>query len=99
MVIPISYSTAKSSATHHLKSKENSDIVLLPQPTNDPNDPLNWSAWKKAVAILSILWFSGMGGWIVGGISPAIVIIGKEFDKDLTDTVKGVINWFVLLLG
>ncbi|KAH9212938.1 hypothetical protein DL95DRAFT_168869 [Leptodontidium sp. 2 PMI_412] len=24
-----------------------SDIVLVPQPTRDPNDPLNWSRWRK----------------------------------------------------
>src|SRR5436190_23352635 len=88
-----------ASETHRLKSKENSDIVLIPQPTDDPNDPLMWPAWKKTVAMLSILWFSGMGGWIVAGVGPALVIIGNEFEKELAETVRGVINWFVLLLG
>jgi len=88
-----------ASETHRLKSKENSDIVLIPQPTDDPNDPLMWPAWKKTVAMLVILWFSGMGGWIVAGVGPALVIIGNEFEKDLAETVRGVINWFVLLLG
>lgn len=26
---------------------KNSHIVLVPQPTDDPNDPLNWPKWKK----------------------------------------------------
>lgn len=32
------------------------DIVLSPQPSQDPNDPLNWPHWKKEVivAILSL---------------------------------------------
>ncbi|KAK8205637.1 hypothetical protein M8818_004813 [Zalaria obscura] len=37
----------------------NSHIVLSPQPSEDPNDPLNWSAWKKEVIII-ILCFGAM---------------------------------------
>ncbi|PVH81663.1 sugar transporter [Cadophora sp. DSE1049] len=37
-----------------------SDIVLQPQPSCDPNDPLNWSTWRKALnfslAALYTLW-------------------------------------------
>lgn len=90
---------ADSTEAHRFKSKKNSDIVLVPQPTDDPNDPLSWPAWKKAVATVSILCFGGMGSWIIGGISPALVIIGNEFDQDLEDTVRALINWSVLLLG
>lgn len=34
----------------------NAHIVLSPQPSEDPNDPLNWPLWKKEViiAILSL---------------------------------------------
>jgi hypothetical protein len=28
--------------------------VLIPQPTDDPEDPLNWSRWKKAAILLVI---------------------------------------------
>lgn len=49
-------------AAHDLKSKDNSDIVLVPQPADDPNDPLKWPAWKKGIAAVSVMVFSGMGG-------------------------------------
>lgn len=26
---------------------KNAHIVLVPQPSDDPNDPLNWPTWKK----------------------------------------------------
>ena len=29
----------------------NAHIVLVPQPSEDPNDPLNWSTYKKAAAM------------------------------------------------
>lgn len=30
-----------------LKENEKADIILLPRPTLDPNDPLNWPKWRK----------------------------------------------------
>ncbi|KAL4900812.1 hypothetical protein BDW74DRAFT_188048 [Aspergillus multicolor] len=29
------------------KTTSGNNIILQPQPTNDPNDPLNWPAWRK----------------------------------------------------
>ena len=31
-------------------SGKNKHIVLVPQPSDDPNDPLNWPKWKKHMA-------------------------------------------------
>jgi hypothetical protein len=86
-------------ASHHLKNKGNSDIVLIPQPTDDPNDPLNWPRWKKWFAFISMLLLCQAGGWVVGGVGSAIVLLMDEFHTDLASTVRGVINWSVLLLG
>lgn len=39
---------------HHFvksKNKNGNAPVLIPQPSDDPNDPLNWSASWKAMAI------------------------------------------------
>jgi hypothetical protein len=44
---------------------KNSHIILAPQPSEDPNDPLNWSWWKKHM-ILVIIFF----GTIVHGVIP-----------------------------
>ena len=35
--------------TQHLKHAEgkNSHIILVPQPSDDPNDPLNWPGYQK----------------------------------------------------
>ncbi|OJD20118.1 hypothetical protein ACJ73_08549 [Blastomyces percursus] len=34
-------------------------IILVPQPSDDPNDPLNWPLWKRD-AILAVLSFVGL---------------------------------------
>ena len=46
------------STSRHLKhgTGRDADIVLAPQPSDDPNDPLNWSYTRK-VAIVAILMF------------------------------------------
>lgn len=44
---------------------KNSHIVLAPQPSEDPNDPLNWSTLKKHY-ILGVIFF----GVIIHGVVP-----------------------------
>ena len=99
MVPPILLLLLTLAASHLLKSKENSDIVLIPQPTGDPNDPLNWPRWKKTVVFIAMTLFCMEGGWAIGGVSTAIVLLMNEFHTDLNTTIDGVINWSVLLLG
>jgi hypothetical protein len=40
------YGGVDLSLLKHGKGK-NEHIVLVPQPSDDPNDPLNWPQWKK----------------------------------------------------
>ncbi|KAK4549112.1 hypothetical protein LTR36_007568 [Oleoguttula mirabilis] len=37
-----------------LKTASDGHTILSPQPTSDPNDPLNWSSWKKHAVLLTI---------------------------------------------
>ncbi|KJZ77936.1 hypothetical protein HIM_02573 [Hirsutella minnesotensis 3608] len=32
-----------------------SDVELIPQPSDDPNDPLNWPRWRKDLNLVSLL--------------------------------------------
>ena len=41
-------------STKHLKTTKDGSIILIPQPTNDPNDPLNWSQAKKMLILIVI---------------------------------------------
>ncbi len=44
--------------TRHLKTTKDGATILIPQPSDDPNDPLNWSQAKKN-AILMVISFTG----------------------------------------
>lgn len=63
---------AVSSRLKHGEGK-NSHIVLVPQPTNDPNDPVNWSNTEKNL-VIAILGFGAIinGAGLVCTKSPEI---------------------------
>jgi hypothetical protein len=41
--------TGQISSSHHDGSQK--DIVLIPQPSSDPEDPLNWTYRRKILAV------------------------------------------------
>jgi hypothetical protein len=85
--------------THLLKDVKNTDIALVPQPSDDVNDPLNWCKWKKSVAFLCVCFYAFLGSWIMGGVTLGIPGIMTEFDVGLNNVVNGLISWIVLTLG
>jgi hypothetical protein len=52
------------------EKKKTSDgkIVLEPQPDDSPNDPLNWPAWRRDSALLSLGFYCMLGG----GMTPIL---------------------------
>lgn len=50
---------AGHASTRHLKTTKDGSTILIPQPSLDPNDPLNWSQTKKNI-ILAVVSFTGM---------------------------------------
>ncbi|KAF2770904.1 MFS general substrate transporter [Teratosphaeria nubilosa] len=65
---------------HFAKAGGNADAsVLLPHPSNDPNDPLNWSrTWKIFTAVSQLLYV-----WVLVcsalSIAPMFPLLGKQF--------------------
>ena len=52
--------TGQNSSSHHDNSQ--TDIVLIPQPSSDPEDPLNWPYRRKILAIsMAYLYVLGTG--------------------------------------
>ncbi|OAL35692.1 hypothetical protein AYO20_05073 [Fonsecaea nubica] len=68
---------------------KNAHIVLAPQPSEDPNDPLNWSSFKKHI-VLTIIFF----GVIIHGVVPGpilnagIIQISLDLKRSPTDVAK-----------
>lgn len=54
------------SETAHLKKGSGSDnnVVLIPQPSSSPNDPLNWPLWQRDLILILFCYLTNM---CVGG--------------------------------
>ncbi|CAD6579771.1 MAG: hypothetical protein ASARMPRED_009243 [Alectoria sarmentosa] len=72
---------------YHFAKSERNNIVLVPQPSNDPNDPLNWSPLWKLSAITSatmVTFAQGLGPLAIAPIFPQLV---EDFHSDLAGVV------------
>ena len=81
------------------KHKRGTDIVLVPQPSNDINDPLNWPAWKRGLAFSTICVFTFVVSWTLGGLGAALVELSMSLKSDLNATVHGTVSWVSLTIG
>jgi len=50
------------------KKTTDGKVVLNPQPDDSPNDPLNWPAWRRDLALVSLGFFCMLGG----GMTPVL---------------------------
>ncbi|KAH6721652.1 serine/threonine kinase 16 [Leptodontidium sp. MPI-SDFR-AT-0119] len=67
---------------------KNAHIVLSPQPSEDPNDPLNWPMWKKEL-IVAILCLGAMLNAGTNGpfLNASYFVIAQQVNKPLTTVV------------
>ncbi|KAI0880542.1 MFS general substrate transporter [Annulohypoxylon maeteangense] len=83
-----------SASTSELKKQ--GDIILVPQPSDSPNDPLNWSkTWKNAI-MFTLAFSSGVTTSLGPMISPGLVIISQQYNID-PDTVATYMVGAILL--
>jgi len=66
----------------------NAHIILAPQPSEDPNDPLNWS-WIKKEYILWILLFGSILNAATNGpfLNASYVVISQDVNHSLNEVV------------
>jgi hypothetical protein len=56
-----------------LKTAQDGKTLLIPQPSDDPRDPLNWPAWRKHTTLLVICIAGAMGDY--GSATGAIALL------------------------
>ena len=87
---------ARARASSNLK--HDGDIVLAPQPSDDPNDPLNWSRTKKN-SIVGILLF---GAFIIPAtfgplLSAGTVVISIDLQTSIQNVT--ILSGYQLLIA
>ncbi|KAF2823712.1 MFS general substrate transporter [Ophiobolus disseminans] len=66
-----------------LKHDATGQIVLVPQPSDSPNDPYNWPRWKKEMFTVVIAYGCGCVGAVGPLLTPAFVPLATEFGVPL----------------
>ncbi|KAJ6014441.1 major facilitator superfamily domain-containing protein [Penicillium herquei] len=73
-----------------LKKDSTGKIVLVPQPSESPNDPYNWSRTKKELFTVAYGWGCGCVGAVGPLLGGALVPLAKEFNVSLSTFVSAV---------
>ncbi|KAK3321778.1 major facilitator superfamily domain-containing protein [Apodospora peruviana] len=60
------------------------DVILVPQPSDSPNDPLNWAQWRKELILLIV----GLSAAVVGAYGPMLSPGFVEIAANLNITVE-----------
>ncbi|KAJ5100124.1 hypothetical protein N7532_007125 [Penicillium argentinense] len=73
------------------------DIVLVPQPTDDPDDPLRWSKSRKRSVIICVMTWCFFIGAMISGLSPAYILIEEATGISVADlsTGNGILYLFM----
>jgi hypothetical protein len=73
--------------SHHFVKGSHKD-VLVPQPSDDPNDPLNWSTWWKIACITSTAMVTFTQGFGPLALAPMFPALMEAFECDLAQAIQ-----------
>lgn len=73
--------------SHHFVKGSHRD-VLVPQPSDDPHDPLNWTTWWKAACITSAAMVTFAQGFGPLALAPMFPALMETFHCDLAGAVQ-----------
>ena len=74
---------------HGLHGENAHEIVLVPQPSDDPNDPLRWSQTRKSIAIFCAMTWCFLVAAMISGLSPAYLLIEADTGISVADLSTG----------
>jgi hypothetical protein len=82
---------------HFVKTKE-SHLVLIPQPSGDQHDPLNWKPFWKFSAIFCVSTMTFTQGFAPLALAPMFPYLIRDYNSTLEDVIQftGVT---ILILG
>ncbi|KAI0040661.1 MFS general substrate transporter [Auriscalpium vulgare] len=71
-------------------------VVLNPQPSDDPRDPLNWPRWKKEACFWTLAFAASLDGALSPMTGPSYVLLSKQFNVSVDDIAS---SFGAILLG
>ncbi|KAM5344306.1 hypothetical protein ACJ41O_012843 [Fusarium nematophilum] len=83
-----------------LRLAKDGHTVLLPQPTDDISDPLNWPSWKKHAILFTVAWGAFCADFTSAAGSAPILLQAAEWHESIgTVNETNSINVLMMALG
>ncbi|OQV06976.1 hypothetical protein CLAIMM_11472 [Cladophialophora immunda] len=82
----------------HQPHLRGTDIILVPAPSNDVNDPLRFPAWKKWAIFANMWMLTFMVNFWLGGLAPGFYLLTLEFNIDASQAT-GLLSWCFVAAG
>jgi MFS family permease len=79
--------------------KREGDIILQPQPSDSPNDPLNWSRMRKESIMLILAFSSGVTTALGPMVTPGIPLLAKKYNVSLDMAASLIIGFLAFWIG
>ena len=73
-------------------------IILDPQPDDSANDPLNWAAWRRDIALLSLGFYCALGGGMTPVLAAGFIDVADAYGVSIPQ-VALTTGFFMLGLG
>jgi hypothetical protein len=85
--------------TSALKHDKSGKLVLVPQPSDSPNDPYNWSRLKRELFCVAYLFGCGAVGAVGPLLNPALVQAAAEFNVSISSFNEGINGALLMCLA
>ncbi|KAJ5995789.1 hypothetical protein N7481_002766 [Penicillium waksmanii] len=79
-------SNAKTLGHLRLRHAETNEIILVPAPSSDPKDPLNWPRWFKMYTAVAVCFAMILCNFLAAGPTLAILQTAQDFFPDWMET-------------
>jgi len=81
-LFPVAHTTSAVEEKTKKEKKKTDDgkIILEPQPEDSENDPLNWPAWRRDSALLTLGFYCMVGGGMTPILAAGFTDVAKDYD-------------------
>jgi MFS family permease len=79
--------------------KRDGDIILQPQPSDSPNDPLNWSQIRKETIMIILAFSSGVTTALGPMVTPGIPLVAMKYNVSLDMVSSLIIGFLAFWIG